>query len=295
MPKRRVLAAYVPVLHQGYLRFFDADPAVTDAYVFDTDILSQLDYIRKDLRALTPQQQVELLQALGRFSAVRLLTARTVSQLDRPDTTLIMPDEDVSRAVAGLLEKASVVLYPVFLRWDRRAVDRRAAVSPDRTISSDEFDHEIMRQANAESRRSSNIWRRVGAVIVKDGKVLMKASNRHLPTDHSLWMDGDPRSTLHQGVGIETTTDMHAEAKLIAAAAHEGIALKGADIYCTNFPCPPCAKLIAESGILKCYYSGGYAVLDGEAVLKGYGIEIIHVNEPEDDGHPGEWVAYRKP
>ena len=38
---------------------------------------------------------------------------------------------------------------------------------------------------------------------------------------------------------------MHAEARLIAAAAREGRATAGAVLYVTDFPCPPCAKLIA--------------------------------------------------
>ena len=51
------------------------------------------------------------------------------------------------------------------------------------------------------------------------------------------------------------------------------------EIYVTDFPCPPCAKLIAGAGIERVYYRQGYAVLDGADVLQAAGVEIVHVGE----------------
>ena len=45
----------------------------------------------------------------------------------------------------------------------------------------------------------------------------------------------------------------------------------------TDFPCPPCAKLVAYSGIKKLFYLKGYAMLDGERILKDAGVEIIKI------------------
>lgn len=294
MPKKQALVLYMPALHKGYLDFFTAHSDVKTVYVLGQELLDEEDYLRKDLRALTPAQQVSTLHGLSRFDEVNLLNPSGLTKLDATDTELIMPDEDVSHQLADGLKNAKISFYPVFLRWDRRAVNAKDPVNPDRTISAKVFDKEVMQLATKESLSSSNIWRRVGAAIVKDGKVISKSSNRQLPTDFSLWIDGDPRGTLRKGADVETTTDMHAEAKLIANAAKDGCSLKGASIYVTNFPCPPCSKLIAESGLAKCYYSAGYALLDGEELLKSYGVELIHVSEPEDDGHPAEWVAYKK-
>ena len=42
---------------------------------------------------------------------------------------------------------------------------------------------------------------------------------------------------------------IHAEQNAIAWAAREGIALKGATLYSTLFPCQSCAKLILQAGI----------------------------------------------
>ena len=46
-------------------------------------------------------------------------------------------------------------------------------------------------------------------------------------------------------------------------------------MYVTDFPCPPCAKLIAAAGIARLYFREGYAVLDGSDVLEGAGIEVV--------------------
>ena len=45
----------------------------------------------------------------------------------------------------------------------------------------------------------------------------------------------------------------------------------------TDFPCPPCAKLIAAGGIARVHYRTGYAVLDGQDVLGAAGVEIVKI------------------
>ena len=68
-------------------------------------------------------------------------------------------------------------------------------------------------------------------------------------------------------------------------------------MYVTTFPCPTCAKLIAYSGIKKLYAGGGYAVLDGELVLKAKGVKIIFV-EPDaattEENEKKKWSGYKK-
>lgn len=50
----------------------------------------------------------------------------------------------------------------------------------------------------------------------------------------------------------------HAEANAIAMAAKSGIAVSGADIYCTMNPCFICAKLLHTSEIKRIYYEYAY-------------------------------------
>ena len=100
--------------------------------------------------------------------------------------------------------------------------------------------------------------------------------NCRCPVCQLAWA-GDPRANFYKGVGLELSTATHAEARLIAQAACDGDATRGAVLYVTDFPCPPCAKLIAAAGIERLYYREGYAVLDGQDVLEGAGVEIVRV------------------
>jgi dCMP deaminase len=77
---------------------------------------------------------------------------------------------------------------------------------------------------------------------------------------------------------VDLSTAIHAEAALIAGAARDGTSLAGADLYTTTFPCPACARLIAEAGFLRCFFAGRYSVLDGEQTLRARGISLIWVD-----------------
>jgi dCMP deaminase len=117
----------------------------------------------------------------------------------------------------------------------------------------------------------------VGAVIVRDGVVLDIDHNRHVPTDYSPYIDGDPRNEFRRGVRIDLSTASHAEATLIARAARVGVPLEGADLYVSTFPCPQCARLIAEAGFDRCFFAGPYAMLDGDAILRQAGVRLFWV------------------
>ena len=80
----------------------------------------------------------------------------------------------------------------------------------------------------------------------------------------------------------DLSTAIHAEASVVAQAARAGRALNGADIYVTTFPCPACARLIAESGFRRCYFTGPYSVLEGDAVLRAAGVELLLVEAPAE-------------
>lgn len=283
MLKKQVFAAYIPVLHRGYIQYFDSFLKITDIYVLDEDILTKLDYIKKDLRALSPVQQTKVLSGLGRFEVIKRLNARTLKKLDKSDIEFIMPDEDICRLVGDNLKHASVNYYPVFLRWDRRAVKGVDDTPADDEITSAAYARTMMGKAISAAGQSSDIWRRLGGIIVtKNGKIIGPVANQGEPTPHSPLMEGDPRNIFNRGFAIEMSVFTHAEAKLIAEAARTGRKLDGANIYVSTFPCPACAKLIAHSGIKTCYYLDGYGVLDGKRVLEDYKVKTVRVNFPDN-------------
>ena len=278
MPKNSVsqqrIICYVPVLHDGYLQFF---AAYGDAqmYVLGSSILrARFDYLRKDIRALAPEAVASLLHGLGRETDV--LEDSELEAVLKADGQIIMPDDDISHELAAEFKLNNAKFEPVFLRWDRQAVGTNQDVKPDRItqLSSDDPPISVLYK---EAGKSTNWWRNVGAALMSKNNVLALAHNGPVPTEYSSAIDGDPRITAKRGEAIDTSIDIHAEARLIGEAAARGEKLAGASLFVTTFPCPTCAKLIAASGIAACYFIEGYASLDGQSILKSSGIEIIKV------------------
>jgi dCMP deaminase len=255
----QTLVAYVPVLHEGYHRFFTKNEGEKELYIFGSEIIKEFSWLAKEIRQLDPELMKKVIESLGIFESVTILTVANVKKLNDSSGQLILPNEDISRSIAEkYFINANVEFDTIFLRWDKHnSIAEKPIVS--------------------EAEKSSDNWRHVGGIIVKDGKILLSAHNTHVPSEHMPYVNGDPRSNFHKGNNIEISTAIHAEAYLIAQAAHEGISLEGADMYVTVFPCPPCAKLIAYSGIKNLYCGGGYAVLDGESILVAKGVKIFFV------------------
>ena len=273
---KKVIAAYIPVLHEGYKLLLEKHKDAKSLYVFDEEIISRFDYLAKEIRALQPDDIKKAIESLNIVPEIKILTEKNISELKGCE--IIMPDEDVCRLFAEAeLVGEKVVFDPIFLRWDRTNTKREKKVGPERVITENEF----MNSAFAVAEKSSDWWRQVGAVIVKDGKILFSRTNKHVPSPHQAYADGDPRNASHKGEDLELYTTIHAEAGCIADAAREGVSLEGSEIYVTDFPCPTCAKQIAYSGIKKVYFTRGYAVLDGERILKQKGVEIVEVKKDD--------------
>lgn len=274
-----VVAAYVPGLHEGYRRFFEKHAGTARSlFVFPSALLREVDHLRKDLRALDPELAVSAIRAWPYFSSVELLSDPVIECLNREHASLIMPDEEISRHVGETYFAGHEITYDtVFLRRDKNRTVAEEEVRPDRVVSCDEFDREIMRRAVAEGEKSSDWWRRVGAVLIGEHEIGMVAHNRHFPTEHTPGLLGDSRSNFTKGVAIELSNSIHAEAAIIAEAARRGMSVEGRSLYVTDFPCPPCAKLIAASGIAQLYYMTGYAMVEGDDILRDAGVEIVQV------------------
>ncbi|MBI2623972.1 deoxycytidylate deaminase [Candidatus Parcubacteria bacterium] len=279
----KIIIAYVPVIHRGYLSFFRRHWDATTLCILKEEIVTELDpVLRKDIRALDTEIIASLLSALPEVPFVQVVGTERLETLGRMcpihGHLIVMPEEDLSRALAAKYLGGCRVEYDtVFLRWERRSILAEQEVRADRVIPFEGLVAEMMSRAYAEAEKGSNWWRRVGAVVARGGEVLLVAHNHQVPSPHTPYYEGDPRMFFKRGTHVELTTDDHAEARLISEAARKGIALEGADIYVTTFPCPPCAKFIAYSGIRRCYFAEGYSMLDGERILRDNDVEIIRV------------------
>jgi dCMP deaminase len=116
---------------------------------------------------------------------------------------------------------------------------------------------EIARQV---ATRSTCLRRSVGAVIVRDKRILSTGYN------------GAPRGLEHcdvvgclrEKLGIpsgqrqEICRGLHAEQNAIIQAALHGVSIEGGTIYVTHQPCITCAKMIINSGIVRVVCANTY-------------------------------------
>lgn len=289
---QKVIVAYVPVLHYGYKRLFDEFPDCKELLVLTEEVTGTYRHLQKEIRALKPELALQAIKGWSRFDRIELAGVEALQVLAGRDVEIILPDDEVSHDLQEAYFKNNLVTFsPVFLRWDRRASNTPKEVDA-LVISEDEMASKMLQLAYKEARRSTNIWRHVGAVLAKDGEIISYAYNRPRPTDYSSWIDGDVRANFGKGVGIEMSTDQHAESCAIADAARQGISLEGADIYTTTFPCPPCAMLIAYSGVARLYYAEGYAVLDGQRILDDQGVQVYKVAAAHPKEDERSYVPY---
>ncbi len=276
-----VAVAYVPVLHEGYRRFVEAHARGKPLFLIGPELYADYRPLAKDVRALRAEDAASAIAAWGIARSVEVLDAKRAAALAAEAPSLVLPSEDVSFQVVERFFPRSEVRYDtVFLRWDKTKSVQLLEPVPARTVGEDEAFADLASAAEDAAARSVDWWRQVGAAIrLADGTV-RAATNEHNPHRLSAYAAGDPRSNFFKGVHLELSTATHAEAALIAEAARLGTPTQGAVLYVTDFPCPPCAKLVAGAGIARLYYRTGYAVLDGEDVLARAGVEVVRVAQP---------------
>lgn len=265
---------YMPVLHNGYLKFFRKYPDAEKLFILGQEFIDEFSAV-KDIRQVFPEDMVRVVDGLRIFKRVKILGKNNLFELN--NEKLIIANDEICRKFAEKYLKNQILVFDdIFLRWDEKSVFSKSEVKFDR-ISSEGIDRRRMRLVKEESDLTSDWWRQVGCVLIKDSLVIYKTHNRHLPSEHTPYEVGDPRDFIKAGQNSELASALHCEQAAIAWAANEGISLKGTSLYVTVFPCPVCAKLVAFSGISKLYYLSGHASLDGVETLKNREVEIILV------------------
>jgi len=286
---KQILFAYVPVLHRGYQEFF-AKYQHADLYLLDrADLLDfeELEYLKKDIRVLDLSLAVKSIKSWDIFGIVESIQLSKLEQLNysKEECQLIFTNDDIGHFIADKFFKDfhNKFFESIFLRWDKNLMRQQNEVTNDMVVSKTDFEQKTMIKAFLESGKSSDWWRHVGSVIIKDGQIILAGCNKHLPSEDQQYENSDPRISFTSGVGADFSSSIHAEANLIALAAKKGISLDGAEMFVTTFPCPVCAKQIAVSGIKKVYYAKGYVVLDGLEILQSFGVKTVLVQFSKEE------------
>ena len=144
------------------------------------------------------------------------------------------------------------------------------------------WDEYFMEAALLAAKRSTCMRRHVGAVIVKDRRIVATGYN------------GAPRGIMHceerggclrQKLGVpsgerhELCMALHAEQNAIIQAATSGQSIEGATIYVTHQPCVICAKMIINAGLKRIVVKEGYPDKLSVEILTEAGLEIEMLGE----------------
>ncbi|MEW1644220.1 deaminase [Streptomyces sp. NPDC091219] len=278
---------YLPVVHAGYEAFLQRHADSDEILILGRRFSGVFPKLAKEIRALSPERAVEHARLIVPDTRVLLLEPEDLADAVRADV-VVLPDEDIMHKFVELPDfpaEARLRFETTFLRWDREWSRATKPVRFDHRVSRAGLDRRLMARTVSEARRSSDWWRQVGAVAVRDGEILKVAHNHHHPTEYAPYIDGDPRNDFSRGLRPDLSTAIHAEASLVAEAAREGVGLSGAELYVSTFPCPACARLVVETGFRTCFFAGPYSMLDGEEILRAGGVELVWVDmnpEPED-------------
>ncbi len=144
-----------------------------------------------------------------------------------------------------------------------------------------DWDTYFMEMAKLASRRSSCLRRAVGAVLVKDKRLLATGYNGVPSGITHCEVTGCLREKLSvpSGERHELCRGLHAEQNAIIQAAFHGVSIRDAVLYCTNLPCIICAKMLINAGVSRIVFLEGYAdPLTGE-MLSESGMELVRLEE----------------
>ncbi|SES82964.1 dCMP deaminase [Natronincola peptidivorans] len=145
------------------------------------------------------------------------------------------------------------------------------------------WDEYYMEMAEVAKKRSTCLRRQVGAVIVKNQRILASGYN------------GAPSSILHceeagclreklqvpSGERHELCRGLHAEQNTIIQAALHGVGIKDSTIYVTHMPCIICTKMMINAGIKQLIYKGDYPDSLSQEMLKEAGIIVKKYSKDE--------------
>ncbi len=114
---------------------------------------------------------------------------------------------------------------------------------------------------------SKCVSKQVGAVIVKNGRILSTGYNGTPAgfTNCNEHWNGEYTKDHHEW---SKTYEIHAEMNAIIWAAREGISIDGATIYVTLEPCSECSKNLIASGIKKIVYDKAYEHTNSSVITK---------------------------
>ena len=144
------------------------------------------------------------------------------------------------------------------------------------------WDEYFLAMARVIASRSTCLRRSVGALLVRDKRILATGYNgapANLPHCAEV---GCRREALGiaSGERQELCRGLHAEQNAIIQGALHGVGVRGSVLYCTTQPCVICAKMLINAGVERIVYEGDYADELSLEMLQQAGIELVRFSRP---------------
>jgi|UniRef100_A0A7V3PTS3 dCMP deaminase len=147
------------------------------------------------------------------------------------------------------------------------------------------WDEYFLAIARIVAERSTCLRRKVGAVLVREKRILCTGYN------------GAPHGVVHcdvagclreqlkipAGERIEICRGIHAEQNTLVQAATFGISVYGATLYCTHAPCITCAKMLINAGVREFVISSEYPDEFARQLVAAAGVKIRKVKIPLEE------------
>lgn len=146
-----------------------------------------------------------------------------------------------------------------------------------------DWDHYFMEMAEVAAKRSTCLRRQVGAVLVKDRRLLTSGYNGAPSRMAHCRETGCLRQQLNipSGQQHEMCRGLHAEQNAIIQAALHGISINDSVLYVTHQPCVICTKMMINAGIKRVIMKDAYPDELSEKMLREAGIVLQLIGSDE--------------
>ncbi len=138
-------------------------------------------------------------------------------------------------------------------------------------------DEYFMEIASVVAKRSTCLRNQVGAVIVREKRIIATGYNgapKGLPHCLDIGCIRE-QNNIPSGERHELCRAVHAEQNAILQAAIHGASTENATMYCTHQPCILCAKMMINAGIKKVVYANQYPDTAALEFLKQANVKVV--------------------
>lgn len=129
--------------------------------------------------------------------------------------------------------------------------------------------------------RSTCLRRQVGAILVKDRRILATGYNGAPAGLPHCSQTGCVRERLSvpPGERHELCRGIHSEQNAIIQSANYGTGIAGSTVYTTHHPCSVCAKMIINAGIVRVVTEDSYPDELASGMLLEAGVEVATLSD----------------